>query len=128
VNAHSITEARRLKIDDSGNIPRPYKSHIDGGAIWANRADDFYVIHRQVKNPEQFMFTELHVDKIKDSDTGGNLTRGDEEAVKLQFWNGSDFVDPDTRVSPLKEWRRDFFGIGEQAKLDIPLGSPDIAF
>tara|TARA_R110000737_G_C14624761_1_gene494611 strand:- start:36886 stop:38823 length:1938 start_codon:yes stop_codon:yes gene_type:complete len=128
VNAHSITEARRLKIDDSGNIPRPYKSHIDGGAIWANRADDFYVIHRQVKNPEEFMFTELHVDKIKDSDTGGNLTRGDDEAVKLQFWNGSDFVDPETRLSPLKEWRRDFFGIGEQAKMELPMMNPDEAF
>lgn len=134
VNAHSITEARRLNVDDSGNIPRPYKSHIDGGAIWANRADDFYVIHRQVKNPEAFMFTELHVDKIKDSDTGGNLTRGDEEAVKLQFWNGADFVDPEGRVSPLKEWRRNFFGVGQQKKIEmdfenpLPLGDPNTAF
>lgn len=134
VNAHSITEARRLNVDDSGNIPRPYKSYIDGGAIWANRADDFYVIHRQVKNPEQFMFTELHVDKIKDSDTGGNLTRGDDEAVKLQFWNGADFVDPDGRVSPLKEWRQNFFGVGKQKKIEmdfenpLPLGDPETAF
>jgi|GEM_PF-671013 len=128
VSAHSITEARRLKVDDSGDIPRPYKSHIDGGAIWANRADDFYVIHRQVKNPETFMFTELHVDKIKDNDTGGNITRGDDEAVKLQFWQNADFVDPDSKISPLKDWRRDFFGVGQQAKMDIPLGNPKEAF
>lgn len=128
VNAHSITEARRLKIDDSGNIPRPWKSHIDGGAMWANRVDDFYVIHRQVKNPEEFMFTELHVDKIKDNDTGGNITRGDDEAVKLQFWNGSDFVDPETRKSPLKDWRTHFFGIGEQAVMELPTPTADEAF
>ena len=126
VNAHSITEARRMGVDDNGNIPRPWKSHIDGGAIWANRVDDFYVLHRQVKNPEMFMFTELHVDKIKDSDTGGNITRGDDEAVKLQFWNGADFVDPSNNKSPLKEWRRDFFGIGEQAKMKLD-GLPTVS-
>lgn len=128
VNAHSITEARRLKIDDSGDIPRPSKSHIDGGAIWANRVDDFYVIHRQVKNPETWRFTELHVDKIKDNDTGGNITRGDDEAVSLQFWNNADFVDPNNKKSPLKDWRNNFFGIGEQQTMDIPLGDLESAF
>lgn len=134
VNAHSITEARRQKIDEEGNIDRPSKSHIDGGAIWANRVDDFYVIHRQVKHPEMWRFTELHVDKIKDSDTGGNITRGDSEAVSLQFWNQADFVDPVTKVSPLKEWRNEFFGIGEQATMaleglnTIPLGDVNEAF
>ena len=128
VNAHSITESRRIKVDDSGDIPRPWKSHIDGGAMWANRVDDFYVIHRQVKNAERFMFTELHVDKIKDNDTGGNLTRGDDEAVKLQFWNNSDFVDPDTKESPLKKWRKGFFGIGEQVTMSLPTPSLDEAF
>lgn len=126
VNAHSITEARRLSPNDSGDIPRPYKSHIDGGAVWANRCDDFYVIHRQVKNMEKWMFTELHVDKIKDTDTGGDVTRGDDEAVKLLFYNNVDFVDPSNKKSPLTEWRNNFFGIGVQQK--IPLGDIASAF
>ena len=131
VNAHSITEARRMKIDDNGDIPRPYKSHIDGGAIWANRCDDFYIIHRQVKNPETWMFTELHADKIKDSDEGGEVTRGDDEAVRLQFWHKADFVDPETRKSPLAEWRKKFFRVGTQKSMvldDLPLGDPNTAF
>ena len=126
VNAHSITEARRLKIDESGDIPRPSKSHIDGGAIWANRVDDFYVIHRQIKNAETWYLTELHVDKIKDSDTGGDITRGNDEAVKMQFYNNADFVDPDNKKSPLKAWRNEFFGVGEQQT--IPLGDINEAF
>ena len=126
VNAHSVTESRRMTPSDSGDIPRPFKAHIDGGAIWANRCDDFYVIHRQVKNAERWMFTEIHVDKIKDTDTGGDVTRGDDEAVMLQFWNNADFVDPDNKISPLREWRLDFFGVGEQKRM--PLGDLDSAF
>lgn len=126
VNAHSVTESRRLSADENGDIPRPYKSHIDGGAMWANRCDDFYVIHRQVKNPETWQFTELHADKIKDIDEGADLTRGEDEAVKLQFWNMADFVDPDNRKSPLKEWRQHYFGKGEQKT--IPLGDLNSAF
>jgi energy-coupling factor transporter ATP-binding protein EcfA2 len=131
VSAHSVTEARRLRVDDSGDIPRPYKAHIDGGAIWANRCDDFYIIHRQVKNPERWMYTELHADKIKDTDTGTEVTRGDDEAVILQFWNNADFIDPDTKLSPLKEWRQQFFGEGVQKTMalgDLPLGDPNSAF
>lgn len=130
-NAHSVTESRRAKIDDNGDIPRPFKSHIDGGAMWANRCDDFFVIHRQVKNPETWMITELHVDKIKDTDEGGEVTRGEDEAVKLQFWNKCDFVDPDTRVSPLATWRKHFFGEGEQKTMvlnDLPTIDPKDAF
>lgn len=130
VNAHSTTESRRMKIDDNGDIPRPYKSHIDGGAIWANRCDDFYVIHRNIKNPETWMFTELHVEKVKDSDEGGEITRGEDEAVKLQFWNKCDFVDS-TKESPLKEWRKMFYGEGVQSQVDfntIPKINPDEAF
>ena len=131
VSAHSVTEARRLKIDDSGDIPRPYKAHIDGGAMWANRCDDFYIIHRQVKNPEKYRFTELHADKIKDVDTGTEVTRGDDEAVILQFWNNADFVDLDAMESPLKDWRKLYFGEGIQRKMvldDIRLIDPKDAF
>lgn len=131
VNAHSVTESRRMKISENGDIPRPYKAHIDGGAMWANRCDDFYILHRQVKNPETWMYTELHADKIKDTDTGTQVTRGDDEAVKLQFVNNCDFVDPNTQKSPLDEWRKLTFGEGIQETLElnqIPLGDIKTAF
>lgn len=120
VNAHSVTEARRVKIDDQNNMPRPHKSHIDGGAIWANRCDDFYVIHRQVKNSERWMYTELHADKIKDVDTGGGLTRGDDDAVLMQLINQHcDFVGEGSNQSVLKEWRIHFLGVGEQKRIEL---------
>jgi energy-coupling factor transporter ATP-binding protein EcfA2 len=141
VNAHSVTESRRMKIDDNGDIPRPFKAHIDGGAMWGNRCDDFFVIHRQVKNPETWMITQLHVDKVKDTDEGGEVTRGEDEAVELQFWHKADFVDPETRKSPLAEWRLKFFKVGTQKTMvlddlpsgdtmtgDLPLGDPNTAF
>lgn len=131
VNAHSITEARRLSADENGDIPRPYKSHIDGGAMWANRCDDFYVIHRQIKNPITWQVTELHTDKVKDSDEGAEVTRGQEQIVKLKFWFMADFVDENVKKSPLHEWRKHFFGVGEQKTMaleDLPLGNPNTAF
>jgi len=124
VNAHSNTDSRRAgKPDEEGYTTRPYKSEIDGGAMWANRVDDFYAIHRHIKHAIDWNLTELHIDKIKDYDTGGQITRGD-DAPKLKFWNKADFVGSD-EVSPLKEWRMYFFGEGKQTHLETLMTIPD---
>ncbi len=121
VNAHSTTDSRRAgKPDGDGRTARPHKAEIDGGAMWANRCDDFYVIHRHLKSEELWRYTELHVDKIKDTDTGGRVTRGDEYS-SLQFINNADFVAEGGSTSPLKEWRRYYFGEGKQATMQAAL-------
>lgn len=124
VNAHSVTASRRgAYVDEDGNIKRPQKSDIDQGAIWANRCDDFLVIHRQVKNKEEWMWSEIHVDKIKDVETGGSVTMGEPVKIKLMMY--SDFQDEHGK-SPLRAWRNIFFKKGEQQRM--PLGNPDDAF
>ena len=105
------------EADDTDN------PNVHGGAMWANRVDDFYAIHRHIKHAIDWNLTELHIDKIKDYDTGGQITRGD-DAPKLKFWNKADFVGSD-EVSPLKEWRMYFFGEGKQTHLETLMTIPD---
>lgn len=124
VNAHSVTGSRRgVAVDENGNIKRPQKSDIDLGAVWANRCDNFYVIHRKVKDEDEWMWTELHVDKIKDVESGGSVTRG--EPVKIKLMHYAAFED-EMGKDPLAMWREKFFLRGEQAT--IPLGNPSDAF
>jgi len=74
---HAVSSATREK-DDDGYIKRPYKSSIDGGQMKANKVDDFLILHRLVNHPEEYMVNQIHVDKIKDTDTGGKPTMKDE--------------------------------------------------
>lgn len=75
VNTHPQTEAsRRVYPHDhllSGYIQPPKKSDTEGGQVFANRCDDFLTIHRLVNHPDLWCFTEVHVRKIKDTETGG---------------------------------------------------------
>lgn len=124
VNAHSVTGARRNMFDADRNLLRPQKDDIDQGAIWANRCDDFFVVHRKVRDKEEWMWTEFHVDKVKDIETGGRLTYHD-QPVRLRFSHYSDFVD-ENNFSPMIAWRREFFGDTHVEQL--PLIDPNDAF
>jgi hypothetical protein len=124
VNAHSVTGSRRgISVDEDGNIKRPQKSDIDLGAVWANRCDNFYVIHRKVKDEDEWMWTEFHVDKIKDVESGGSVTRG--EPVRIKLMHYAAFED-ESGKDPLTMWREKFFMRGEQKSL--PLGNPADVF
>ena len=123
LNAHSVTGSRRNMLDADGVLKRPRKDDIEQGGLWANRCDDFIVIHRKVKSEDEWMFTEFHVDKVKDVETGGSVTY--EDAVKLKLMYFSDFVD-EHGFSALEDFRKDFFGVGKQST--IPLGNPNEAF
>jgi hypothetical protein len=72
---HANTAAARNRMED-GTIKRPYKSDVEMGQMKANKTDDFIVIHRNTKDPETWNQTEIHVDKIKDTETGGKPTVG----------------------------------------------------
>lgn len=75
---HPRTEAGNREFpkghDLEGYIKPPYKSFAEGGQVFPNRADDFYVIHRHVQHPVYRFTTELHIQKVKDTDTGGTTT------------------------------------------------------
>lgn len=134
LTAHSNTDARRAgKTDDKGFSPRPYKTAIEGGGKWANRCDDFYVIHRHLQHPTESGVTEFYTDKVKDTETGNLPTRGDEVVkLRLDLKKRWDFFDENDQ-SPLTEVRKKFFREGEQSRMDIPdlpmeTGSPEDAF
>lgn len=80
INAHPSTASGRLGAvypKDHfwrGQVRIPFKSDIEGGKSFANKADDFVVIHRLISHPDLWHYTMVEVAKIKDIDTGGKPT------------------------------------------------------
>jgi hypothetical protein len=78
LNAHGVTEALR-KVFPKGHeyegLPQPLGlAHVEGGGKWGNRADDVICIHRKTSHPTEWMYTELLVLKVKETETGGRCT------------------------------------------------------
>jgi hypothetical protein len=80
INAHpSSASGRRSAVYPekhgwSGHVMPPLKSDIEGGKAFANKADDFLVVHRLTQHPDLWNYTMVEVVKIKDTDTGGKPT------------------------------------------------------
>jgi hypothetical protein len=92
---HASTEALRKvhpKQHEKEGFPIPPNSaDAEGGGKWVNRADDFIVIHRYVQCPTSWMVTEVHVKKIKETETGGKPTFLS-EPVEFMLQNGTQFL------------------------------------
>lgn len=78
VNTHPVTEAMR-KVHFKGHpyegMPMPpMTSDIEGGGKWGNRADAVIIIHRYVQHPDDWIFTHIHIRKVKEMETGGRVT------------------------------------------------------
>lgn len=103
INTHPNSESGRsgnLYPDHhewKGSLKPPLKDHIEGGKAFTNRCDDMFVVHRLIKHETMKYFTMINVEKIKDTDTGGQLTRLN-EPVMCEYNNGLGFkiggVDP----------------------------------
>lgn len=87
LNTHAATEALRKKHAKEeffgGHPIPPMASDVEGGGKFVNRADDFLVIHRYTQHSSEWMFSHLHVRKVKDIDTGGRPTIM-EEPIRLR--------------------------------------------
>lgn len=87
VVAHAVSDSLRkqhAKEHEYAGYPVPPNSaDIEGGGKWVNRADDFMVVHRYVQHPSDWMFTHIHVRKVKETETGGKPTFLD-SPIKLQ--------------------------------------------
>jgi hypothetical protein len=96
VNTHpSSASGRRSAIypekhDWRGHVMPPLKSDIEGGKAFANKADDFLVIHRLTQHPDMWKNTMCEVVKVKDTDTGGKPTSLD-LPVLLDYNHGLGF-------------------------------------
>jgi hypothetical protein len=88
VNCHAVTQALR-NLDAEGYPVAPNKADTEGGGKFGNRADDFITLHRKTQHPEQYNYTEIHVRKIKETETGGKPTPlGFPVALKLDNIDG----------------------------------------
>jgi len=78
LNAHGVTEALRRthqKGHEYENLPQPLGlAGVEGGGKWGNRADDVLCIHRYTSHPTEWMYSNLHVLKVKENETGGRCT------------------------------------------------------
>ena len=83
VSMHVMSEAQRTR-DKEGHIKCPHVSQLEMGSMHFNRCDDAIVIHRQTQSETRRYITELHVQKIKHSRTGGECTPID-KPVELKF-------------------------------------------
>jgi hypothetical protein len=88
INHHAVTAAARAKDGEKKYPVAPGKADTESGAKVSNKADDFLTIHRITQHPTDWNITEVHVRKIKDTETGGRPTPLD-MPVKLEMYRNS---------------------------------------
>ena len=79
--ADHVHSAAARATGDDGYVRAPWKSQIEGGQIKANKADDFVILHRVYNNPQEKYNTQIHVQKIRDKETGGEPTDKDHPVI-----------------------------------------------
>lgn len=97
LNVHAATEALRRTYPKEhewgGYTMPPNKSDAEGGGKFPNKADNFIVIHWMADHPSEKQWTHLHIQKIKEYETGGQRTNKF-EPFKLRMVNeGCGFED-----------------------------------
>jgi hypothetical protein len=85
LNTHAVTEALRRTNKKGSNYEGfpspPMAADSEGGGKWVNRASDFMVIHRYSQHPDDWMYSHLHIRKVKEMETGGRPTPMEEPIV-----------------------------------------------
>lgn len=113
VNAHGVTSALR-QVHYSGHeyegLTRPLAmSDAEGGSKISSRADDIWCIHRYVQSPTDWMYSHIHVLKIKENETGARPTSF-EQPLRLRMkinnvgfeYMGRDLMHNQTKIEKLK--------------------------
>jgi hypothetical protein len=64
-----------MKDRDGYPIP-PYAEQTEGGGLFVNRSDDFLTVHRVIQHEDPAMrrTTQLHVRKVRETETGSQPT------------------------------------------------------
>ncbi len=110
INTHPHTDSTRNTIEvqlDSGEKVKlaapPRSSDSEGGNKFPNKADDFITIHRYTDSPDSWMFTELHIRKIKEMETGGRVTPINSPVRLRMIANQCGFEDEDS-INPILDF------------------------
>jgi hypothetical protein len=91
LSVHTTTEAQRDR-DKDGNQRMPHASQAEGGSVLSNKVDTFLTYHRKIKSADEWMYTEVSIDKVRSRETGGKPTVNGIPCV-LRMNNGIEFVD-----------------------------------
>jgi len=94
LNMHAVTEAQRRKGSD-GLPSAPYAEDTEGGGKFVNRADCFLTIHRKVQAPDPHTrsMTEVHIRKVRETETGGQPSSLDEPFKMIMNNSHTGFVE-----------------------------------
>lgn len=108
VNCHAVTGAARMRDADKKYPIAPRKEDTEGGQKFPNKADNFLTVHRVTSHPTDWMITEVHVRKIKDTETGGRPTGMDNPVRFERYKGGYAYCEVDELkvrgVDPIEEW------------------------
>jgi len=122
INHHAVTAAARAKDGEKKYPLAPNKADTEGGVKTANKADDFLTIHRITQHPTDWMITEVHVRKIKETETGGRPTSLDQPVKFEMYRGGTAFLERlemgGNPVDPVQAWHNKNQPI--QQKIDLP--------
>jgi hypothetical protein len=91
---HASTDALRKvhsEGDFKGHPMPPNMSDAEGGGKWGNRADDFIVVHRYIADRDNWMYSHIHVKKVKETESGGLPTLMN-DPVRFKLQNGTQFL------------------------------------
>lgn len=108
INHHAYSAAARLKDGEKKYPLAPRKEDTEGGVKVANKTDDFITIHRLTQHPSDWMITEVHIRKIKDTETGGRPTPL-ELPVRFEMYKGGTAfkekpIEGGVQLDPIEEW------------------------
>ncbi len=122
LNTHAFTEAQRRKGAD-GLPVAPYAEDTEGGGKFVNRADCFLTIHRKVQSPDHNVrrLTEIHVRKVRETETGGYPTPIEEPYLMIMNTSQTGFISWMQR-KPL--FKSIYFESDKQEPLDFFGASP----
>lgn len=78
INCHGVTDAMR-KVYPTGHeyegMVKPLNmADVEGGGAFGNRADDVIAIHRMTSHSTLWMYSQIYVLKIKETETGGKCS------------------------------------------------------
>ena len=92
LNTHPATQALRQVYKGSheyaGHTMPPMASDVEGGGKFVNRSDEFFVIHRFTQHSTDWIYTDIHVRKIKELESGGRPTPLD-NPIRLESTRGN---------------------------------------
>lgn len=102
LNCHAISYAARQK-DTDGNPAAPMKADTEGGSKWGAKAHDFLTAHRLVYDDLDWRKMQVHVRKVKETETGGKCTPLNEPVI-LEMFGHFGFTDK-YGIDPIAKWR-----------------------